>query len=50
MLNWLNYLKKPVDMKPEYQEMLQIENDPDKLIEAMKNYSPPMSKWGENTR
>ena len=37
-------------MKPEYREMLQIENNPDMLIEKMKNYSPPMNKWEENIR
>jgi hypothetical protein len=37
-------------MKPEYRAMLQIENDPDKLIERMNNYSPPKMKWEENTR
>jgi hypothetical protein len=37
-------------MNPEYQDMLLIEKDPDKLIEGMKSYTPPVIKWEENTQ
>jgi hypothetical protein len=49
LLEFIDHMVMSGFMKPAYREMLQIENNPDKLIEAMNNYSPPMSKWGENT-
>jgi uncharacterized protein (TIGR00730 family) len=50
LLEFIDHMVVSGFMKPKYREMLQIENNPDKLIEKMKNYSPPMPKWEENTR
>ena len=50
LLEFIDHMVISGFMKFEYREMLQIENNPDKLLEKMKNYSPPMNKWEENTR
>ena len=50
LLEFIDHMVISGFMKPEYRDMLQIENSPDKLIEKMKNYSPPMDKWEEKTR
>jgi len=50
LLEFINHMVNSGFMKPEYREMLQIENDPDKLIERMNNYSPPKMKWEEKPR
>jgi predicted Rossmann-fold nucleotide-binding protein len=49
LLEFIDHMVVNGFMKPEFREMLQIDNDPDKLIEKFKTYSPPIPKWEENT-
>ena len=50
LLEFIDHMVVSGFMKPEYREMLQISTNPDKLIEMMKNYSPPVQKWEEKTQ
>lgn len=45
LLSFLDTMADSGFMKPHYRQMLVVQSEPEALLEALKSYQPPKSKW-----